>query len=64
MPTRRVYTIRDVRNAEVQKGDQVTITFTGEVREVTREGNLVVKSPNGYITAVIPSFQNVIKTSK
>lgn len=59
MASRGDYTIHDADGAEVRKGDQVTITMTGEVRSVSRDGLVVVQCPDGTITAYYPKYQTL-----
>lgn len=55
------YTTKDSLGIEIKKGDQVSIAFTGEVRSVTRDGLVIVRTPDGTITAFYPSYQRMQK---
>jgi hypothetical protein len=61
MRDQREYTTKDSLGFEVKKGDQVTIQFAGEVRTVSRDGVVVIKLPNGTITAWYPDHQQMRK---
>lgn len=61
MPTKAAYTTTDSFGSTVQKGDQVTLTMTGEVRSVSRDGIVVIRMSDGTVTAFYPSYQAMQK---
>lgn len=63
MRTRTDYTVKDSAGTEVHKGDRVTVTFTAEVRNVSRDGYVLLKSPEGTITGWYPYYQKMHKTA-
>lgn len=63
MPTRGDYTTKDYHDNEVHKGDTVTIAFTGEVRSVSRDGLVILRTPDGTTTAFYPQYQTMLKNN-
>lgn len=61
MPSRGDYTTKDSFGSEVHKGDTVTLTITGEVRSVSRDGQVIIKTDDGTITAYYPQYQAMQK---
>lgn len=55
------YTVSDSAGRQVQKGDSVTLTITGEVRSVSRDGLVMIKTPDGTITGFFPQYQKMHK---
>lgn len=61
MPTKRNYTITDNGGFSVGEGDTVRVSFEGVVRSVTRDGYLILKTPDGTLAHFDPSYQGLLK---
>lgn len=61
MAPRSDYTTHDTAGYIVKAGDKVTIAFEAEVRSVSRDGLVIVKTANGGITAFYPDYQAMHK---
>lgn len=59
---RTEYTTQDSAGFEVKKGDRVTVSFTGEVRSVSRDGTTVIRTGDGTVTAYYRQYQTMHKT--
>lgn len=64
MPAKKDYTIRDNAGFTVEKGDTVRVGFEGVVRDVTRDGYLIIRTKDGTLAHFDPSYQGVVKIHK
>lgn len=64
MPPRKEYTVTGNDGSRIGKGDTVTVAFEGVVRDVTRDGYLILKTANGTFAHFDPSYQVVLKSEK
>lgn len=64
MPAKKDYTITGNDGLAIAKGDTVRVGFEGVVTDVTREGYLILRMPNGTLAHFDPNYQGVVKIHK
>lgn len=61
MPAKKAYTVNDNAGFAVAKGDTVRVGFEGVVTDITKDGYLILRTPNGTLAHFDPNYQGVVK---
>lgn len=61
MGARKKYTVTDNAGFAVAEGDTVRVSFEGVIRSVTKDGFLILRTPDGTLAHFDPTYQGLLK---